>query len=220
MNLILQATELSLWVALGCTLVCVPLGLITATLLHGSRWRPLEALFLFPLFLPPTVTGFLLLWFLSPVRPPGSWLAALGWHIVFTRYGTLLACAVVSFPLAFQACMVGLARVRPELMEGGVTLGGTRLFNTVRVVWPQLTTAVLIAALLVFARALGEFGASMMLGGNMEGQTQTLPIAVYSLAQSGQFEWAAGAAAVSAGLGLGVYIVLRYLEKRSRARET
>lgn len=215
MNVILQATELSLWAALGCTAICVPMGLIAATLLYRSRWRPLEALFLIPLFLPPTVTGFLLLWALSPARPPGSWLAAVGWQVVFTRYGTLLACVVVSFPLAFQSCMVGLARLRPELLEGGVTLGGTRLFNTVRVVWPQLTTAVVIASLLVFARALGEFGASMMLGGSMEGQTQTLPIAVYALAQSGQFSWAAGAAAVSTSLGLGVYLLLRLLERRS-----
>lgn len=216
MNSIFQAAELSLWVALGSTAVCVPAGLILATLLHGTKWRPLEAVFLLPLFLPPTVTGFALLWLLSPVRPPGAWLATAGGQIVFTRYGTLLACVVVSFPLAFQACMVGLSRVHPELMEGGLTLGGTRLFNTVKVVWPQMKAAVGVAFLLVFARALGEFGASMMLGGNMVGETQTLPIAVYALAQSGQFGWAAAAAAISAILGVGVYFLLRLIENRTK----
>ena len=215
MSSILPAAELSLWIALGSTLVCVPLGLVLATLLYNTRWRPLEAVFLMPLFLPPTVTGFVLLWLLSPVRAPGSWLAEFGWQVVFTRYGTLLACVVVSFPLAFQACMVGLARVQPELMEGGLTLGGTKLFNTVKVVWPQMKAAVGVAALLVFARALGEFGASMMLGGNMVGETQTLPIAVYSLAQSGQFQWAAAAASISALLGLGIYLLLRFLVSKS-----
>ncbi len=214
MNSILPAAELSLWVALGSTVVCVPVGLILATLLHGTRWRPFEALFLLPLFIPPTVTGFVLLWLLSPTRAPGSWLAGAGWQIAFTRYGTLLACVVVSFPLAFQACMVGLSRVHPELMEGGLTLGGTKLFNTVKVVWPQMRAAVGVACLLVFARALGEFGASMMLGGNMMGETQTLPIAVYSLAQSGNFGGAATAAAISAALGLGVYFLLRILESK------
>jgi len=215
-NSILPAAELSLWVALGSTVVCVPVGLILATLLYGTRWRPLEAVFLLPLFLPPTVTGFVLLWLLSPARFPGAWIANAGWQIVFTRYGTLLACVAVSLPLAFQACMVGLSRVHPELMEGGLTLGGTRLFNTVKVVWPQMKAAVGVACLLVFARALGEFGASMMLGGNMPGETQTLPIAVYSLAQSGHFDWAAAAAAISAILGLGVYFLLRLIEGRSK----
>jgi molybdate transport system permease protein len=212
---ILEATELSLWVALGCTLVTVPSGLVAATLLFRSRWRWLEVFFLLPLFLPPTVTGFVLLWVLSPLRWPGSWLGEWGWQVVFTSYGTLLACAVVSFPLAFQACMVGLSRIHPELMEGGLTLGGTRLFNVVRVVWPQMKAAIVVACLLVFARALGEFGASIMLGGNLAGETQTLPLAVYSFALAGEFGAAGVATLVSAALGLLVYFLLRVLEKGS-----
>ena len=160
---------------------------------------------------------FLLLWVLSPLRWPGSSLEKWGLQVVFTSYGTLLACAVVSFPLAFQACMVGLSRIHPELMEGGLTLGGTRFFNVVRVVWPQMRAAVAVACLLVFARALGEFGASMMVGGNLSGETQTLPLAVYTFALSGDFSNAAWATAVSAGLGLCVYVILRYLEKEKVA---
>jgi molybdate transport system permease protein len=213
MTPVLEATELSLWVALGCTVTTVPSGLVAATLLFRSRWRWLEVLFLLPLFLPPTVTGFVLLWILSPLRWPGSWLDQWGVQIVFTGYGTLLACTVVSFPLAFQACMVGLSRIHPELMEGGLTLGGTRLFNVVRVVWPQMKTAVVVASLLVFARALGEFGASIMVGGNLAGETQTLPLAVYSFALAGEFAAAGLATAVSAGMGLAAYIMLRFLEK-------
>lgn len=214
MSPIPQALELSLWVAGLCTLITVPLGLLWATILFGSRWRPLEALFLLPLFLPPTVTGFAILWLLSPLNFFGAALRQAGLEVVFTFYGTLLACIVVSFPLAFQSCMVGLARVRPELLESGITLGGTGLLNTAKIVWPQVKGAVLIAALFVFARSLGEFGASMMVGGNVEGATQTLPLAVYSLAQAGKLSQAGVASMVSAGLGILVYIFLRVLESK------
>lgn len=109
--------------------------------------------------------------------------------------------------------MVGLSRIHPELMEGGLTLGGTRFFNVVRVVWPQMKAAIVVACLLVFARALGEFGASMMLGGNLSGETQTLPLAVYAFAQAGEFSMAGWATLVSVGLGLSVYALLRIFER-------
>lgn len=215
MNLILQATHLSLWVALCSTLFTVPLGLVCATWLFGSRWRPLEAVFLIPLFLPPTVTGFVLLWILSPRNLLGKILDSLGSEIIFTLLATILACVVVSFPLAFQAVMVGLSRVDKEHLECGDLLGGTRVFNVLRIVWPQLRGSIAVAALLVFARSMGEFGASMMVGGNIVGQTQTLPLAVYSFAQSGDYRMALVATLVSISVAVVVYLVLRFLEKRS-----
>lgn len=213
METIFEAAELSLHVAFICTFITVPLALVLATMLYGSRWRPLEALLMLPLFLPPTVCGFFLLWLLSPLWPLGRSLEEAGLRVAFTAAGTVLACIVVSFPLAFQACMVGLSRIEPELKEGGRSLGGTTFYNTIRIVWPQMKSAILVAGLLVFARALGEFGASMMVGGNLPGKTQTLPLAVYTFAQSGQFYLAGVASVVSVLLGIVVFVVLRLLER-------
>lgn len=165
-----------------------------------------------PLFLPPTVSGFAILWLLSPNHFVGSFFAQSGLEIVFTPLGTILACVVVSFPLAFQSCMVGLSRVRAELVESSIVLGADRLLTTLRVVWPQMGGAVLVACLLVFARALGEFGASVLVGGNIEGRTQTLPLAVYSFAESGAYLQAGQAAFLSALLGFAVYLALRKAE--------
>jgi molybdate transport system permease protein len=214
MEEILDATRLSLVVALCSTLLTVPLGLVLSTLLYGSKWRPIEVVFLFPLLLPPTVTGFLILWSFSPLHSVGAAVHRVSGDIVFTWVGTVLACVVVSFPLAFQACMVGHSRVRSELIESALVLGGSRLLNTFRVVLPQMKGAVFAAGLLVFARAMGEFGASMMVGGNIAGRTQTLPLAVYSFAEVGNFEAAAWCTLVACLVGLFVYFSLRLIEMK------
>jgi len=94
-------------------------------------------------------------------------------------------------------------------------LGGSDFLNRVRVVFPQMKGAIFAAGLLVFARALGEFGASMMVGGNIQGQTQTLPLAVYSYAEVGNFFLAGWSALAACLLGLLVYVMFRVLESRA-----
>lgn len=155
----------------------------------------------------------MLLYVLSPRHLAGERVYDLMGAIVFTPVGTILACIVVSFPLAFQACMVGVSRLPSVQLESAVVLGGTPLYNTVRVLWPQMRGAIGIAGLLVFARALGEFGASIMVGGNIQGKTQTLPLYIFSAAESGRFADAGQAALVTCLAGLGVYIALRFMER-------
>lgn len=213
MRPILDATLLSV-VTAGCaTLLCLPLALLAATALYGSRWRTLEVLFLVPLLWSPTVSGFLLLWTLSPNHELGRLLRELLGPVVFTPSGTVLACLLVSFPLAFQACMIGRARVPTALDESSRVLGGTPLFTTVTVIWPQMAGAILVAGLLVAARSLGEFGASIMVGGNIPGQTQTLPLLIYSLAEQRELALASLGAMISALLGVLAYLALRRLER-------
>lgn len=214
---LLEASALSLWVAGWAAFFAVPLALAGATFLFRSRWRILEVCFLVPLFWSPTVSGFLLLWGLSPNHPLGSWLQKFGWQIVFTRWGTVLACFVVTFPLAYQACMLGRSRVAEELEQCSQVLGGTRVFSIVTVIWPQMTGAILAAVLLVIARTLGEFGASMMVGGNIPGQTRTLPLLIYSLAESQRTTMAMSATLLSAVFGCLMYLALRRLEARYTA---
>lgn len=211
---IADATLLSAGVAVWTTFLCVPLALLLATALFGSRWRGLELLFLVPLFWSPTISGLLVLWALSPNHALGRALGEIFGQVVFTPSGTVTACVMVSFPLAFQACMIGRARVSVHLQESCQVLGATPLYTTVTVIWPQMTGAVLVAALLVAARSLGEFGASMMLGGNIPGQTQTLPLLIYSLAERRELGLAGVCAMLSAGLGLAAYLALRHVESR------
>lgn len=214
MTALVDATLLSVIVAAWVTLFCVPLALIAVTFLYRSRWRVLEALFLVPLFWSPTVSGFLILYGLSPNHPLGTLIKAWSGQIVFTLSGTVLACLVVSFPLAFQACMIGRARVPEGLEESSQVLGGTPAFRTVTVLWPQMGGAVMVSALLVVARTLGEFGASIMVGGNIPGQTQTLPLLIYTLAEQQKLGQAAVGAMLSALLGVMAYLALRRIESR------
>lgn len=214
MKEIAEASLLSALVAGWTVLLCLPLALVAATTLYRSRWRGLEVLFMVPLFWSPTVCGFLLLWLLSPTHWMGRMLhVALG-QIVFTPSGTVLSCVFVSFPLAFQACMIGRARVPVALEESSQVLGATPGFALATVVWPQMGGAVIVAALLVAARSLGEFGASIMVGGNIAGRTQTLPLLIYSLAERQDLLLASAGAGISALLGLVVYLGLRRLEVR------
>lgn len=214
MAALVDATLLSGIVAAWVTLFCLPLALLSVTLLYRSRWRFLEALLLVPLFWSPTVSGFLILYGLSPNHPVGAVLRAWAGQIVFTTSGTILACLVVSFPLAFQACMIGRARVSEGTEESSQTLGGTPLFRTVTVIWPQMGGAVMVSALLVVARTLGEFGASIMVGGNIPGQTQTLPLLIYTLSEQQKLGQAAVGALFSALLGILAYVALRAIEFR------
>jgi len=214
MNVITEASRLSIVVAGTTTLLAVPLGLLLATLLYRSKLRSLELFLLLPLFLPPTVSGFVLLWLLSPLHSVGYWIEGVVGTIVFSLPGTILACLVVSLPLAFQASMVGLSRVDSKMLESGIILGGTPLLNRFRIVLPQMRGAVGISALLVFARALGEFGASIMVGGNIRGRTQTLPLLIYTQAESGDYGTAGQAALLISLLAVVVYFSLRFLETR------
>ncbi len=212
MTALVDAAILSALVATWVVLFCVPLALLATTFLYKSRWRWLEAFFLVPLFWSPTVSGFLILWGLSPNHALGSMFRDLAGQIVFTPSGTILACLVVSFPLAFQACMIGRSRVPEQFEECSQVLGGTPIYRTVTVVWPQMGGAVLVSVLLVVARTLGEFGASIMVGGNIPGQTQTLPLLIYTLAEQQKLGQAALGALFSACLGILAYLALRRIE--------
>ena len=213
MTALVEAALLSAVVATWVVLFCVPLALLASTLLYRSRWRGLEALFLVPLFWSPTVSGFLILWGLSPNHPVGAFFRNWAGQLVFTLSGTILACLVVSFPLAFQACMIGRSRVPEELQESSQVLGGTPAYRTVTVIWPQMSGAVMVSALLVVARTLGEFGASIRVGGNIPGQTQTLPLLIYTLTEQQKLGQAAMGALLSASLGVLAYLALRHIER-------
>jgi molybdate transport system permease protein len=145
-----------------------------------------EAVAMLPLVLPPVVSGFFLLYLLAPSGPVGALLErALGVRVPFTLAAAVLASTLVSFPLFLRGARVGFAGVPRELEETAATLGHGPRGVFLRVSLPLARPGIVAGALLAFARALGEFGATLVVAGNIPGRTQTLPLAIYEAAQLG-----------------------------------
>lgn len=179
--------HLSLEVAAWSTLIVVVLGSLLGKLLARRRFRGkmlLESLLLLPMVMPPTVAGFGLLVLLGQEGigrffPPGE-------GMLFTKGSAVIASAVVSFPLMYQAAKVGFESVDVELEQVARTLGADRWQTWLYVSLPLAKRGLLAGVLLSFARGLGEFGATLMVAGNIPGRTQTIPLAIYNAVESGQ----------------------------------
>ncbi|HEX9779114.1 MAG TPA: molybdate ABC transporter permease subunit [Geopsychrobacteraceae bacterium] len=178
----IQALLLSAQVATVATLIALPVGFGIAWLLVFSRLRCkplLDGLVNLPLVLPPVVIGYLLLLLLGRQGPLGSLFDSFGIRIVFTWKGAVAACAVIGLPLMVRSIRLGMEQIDPHLLQASRTLGAG-WFDTVRsVVLPLSIPALIAGSTLCFARSLGEFGATVILAGNIPGVTQTIPLAIY-----------------------------------------
>lgn len=183
-----DALLLSLRVAGLATVVAVCTGVLAAAIL--SRWKHpisglIDALINLPLVLPPTVLGYYLLVAWGARSPLGVWLESLGIPLVFTWRGAVMAAAMVATPLVVQSAKAALEAVDPALLDVARTLGRSEPAIFLTITLPIAWRGVLAGATLAFARALGEFGATLMVAGNIPGRTQTLPLAIYDAVQSG-----------------------------------
>jgi molybdate transport system permease protein len=181
-----QAVALSLKVAVWATLASLPLGIFVAYAL--ARWRfpgrqVLNGLVHLPLILPPVVTGYLLLLTFGRQGPVGSLLEPLGIVFAFRWTGAALAAAIMAFPLLVRAIRLSIEAVDPRLEEAAATLGASRLRVFTTVTLPLVLPGILAGAILAFAKAMGEFGATITFVSNIPGQTQTLPSAIYAFLQ-------------------------------------
>ena len=181
------AVRLSLRVAIVATLVSLPLGITIALILaRGRFWglSLLNGLVLLPLILPPVVTGYILLILFGRRGPIGSFLAD-NFGIVFSfRWtGAALACGVMSFPLLVRAIRLSIEAVDPRLEEAAGTLGANRAWVFVTVTLPLIVPGIIAGMILGFAKAMGEFGATITFVSNIPGETQTLPSAIYTFTQ-------------------------------------
>ncbi len=181
-----SAVRLSLKVALLAPTLSLPLavalGYLLARYRFPGKWL-VETVVNLPLVLPPVVTGYVLLVCFSPIGPVGRILDQwLGIRVVFNWYGAVLAAAVVSFPLSVQAIRLAFRGVDPRLEMAARSLGAGWLATVLTVSLPLARRGLIAGWLLAFARSLGEFGATIMLAGNIEGLTRTIPLAIYSLA--------------------------------------
>lgn len=147
----------------------------------------LDAVFTLPMVMPPTVLGFYLLVLIGSHGPIGAWLLQhFGVRLIFTWQAAVIAATVVAFPLVFKAARAAFETVEPQLEDAARTLGIGEAAIFLRVTLPLAWRGILAGLLLSFARALGEFGATLMVAGSIPGKTQTLSIAVYEAVQAGQ----------------------------------
>lgn len=184
------ALWLSLQVATWATLLCLVLG--TGVGYALARWRfpgrdLVDTLLTLPMVMPPTVLGYYLLVLLGRKGWVGGWLhATFGINLIFTLTGAVIAATVVAFPLVFKPARAAFEAVDPQLQDAARVLGVSEAGVFWRVTLPLAWRGILAGVLLGFARALGEFGATLMVAGSIPGRTQTLSIAVYEAVQAGQ----------------------------------
>jgi molybdate transport system permease protein len=167
----------------------LPPGLALAWLLARRRFRGralVETLVSLPLVMPPVATGLLLLFLSSPRGPLGPVLAALGVEVVFTWKAVVLAMAVMGLPLFVRTVRAGIEQVDRRYEEVAATLGAPPFRVFVTITLPLALPAIIAGGILGFARALGEFGATIMVAGSIPGVTRTLAVAIYSFAETGR----------------------------------
>ncbi len=184
-----ELVSFTVWAAGLATLLILPPGVAAAYAL--SRWEGpgkglVETLLTLPLVLPPTAVGLVLLELLGRQGPVGRVLDAWGVEVVFTPRAVVLASAVMAFPLLVRSARTGFEEVDPRLVAVARTLGDSRVRAFFRVTLPLAWRGVLVGALLAFSRALGEFGATVLVAGNIPGRTQTLSLAIFQRTQLGR----------------------------------
>ena len=214
-----------LLISLATSLVATAVTLVAG--LAAAAWRQnragagaalIDGIFILPLVLPPTVVGFLLLLLFGRNGPLGKLLLQFGASVVFSWPATVIAATVVSFPLMYITARAALEQVDPHVLQAARTLGASeaRIFREVALplAWP----GVLAGTILSFARALGEFGATLMLAGNIPGKTETIPIAIYFAVEANEIQRAMAWCAVDVGISIALLGGLYYWTHAQRLR--
>ncbi len=218
-----EALGLSLRVALASVVCSLPFGLAAAWLLARRSFPGkslVDGIIHLPLVVPPVVVGYLLLVALGRRGPVGGWLYdSFGISIAFTWKGAAVAAAVMAFPLMVRAMRLSLEAVDKRLEAAARTLGAGRARVFLTITLPLMAPGVLAGTVLAFARALGEFGATITFVSNIPGETRTLPIALYTLTQTPDGEAAAARLAViSVVLALAAIVASEWIARRMSRR--
>jgi molybdate transport system permease protein len=217
------AVQLSLRVAAVSTVFALPFGIAIATLLARKEfWGKalLDAMVLLPLVLPPLVTGYLLLITFGRRAPVGAFLADhFGIVFSFRWTGAALACGIMAFPLMVRAIRLSIEAIDARLEDAAATLGANRVWRFATITLPLALPGIIAGAILSFARALGEFGATITFVSNIPGETQTISAAIYTLTQvpNGDAD-ALKLVIVSVIISLAALIAAEWLARRATAR--
>ena len=216
----ISALSLSLRVAVLATALNAVVGIPLAYALARRRFRgkaALDLLVTLPLVLPPTVTGYYLIVLLGRRGWLGAPLyQATGWTVAFTWYAAVIAATVMALPLLVRTARAAIESVDRDLEKAAYTLGRSEWRTALEVTLPLARNGILAGLVLAFARALGEFGATLMLAGNIPGRTTTVPLAIYTAVQTGD----SGAALVLVGILTALSCVVLIAAGRLGARAT
>ncbi|MGH7832353.1 MAG: molybdate ABC transporter permease subunit [Candidatus Binatia bacterium] len=184
-----RITLFTVGVGLASTLAILPFGIALSWLFARKEWRfksVVETVVLLPLVMPPVSTGLILLKIFGRRSPVGQWLYESGIEIVFNWKGVLVAMAVMSFPLLVRSVRTSFAEVNPRLEQIAATLGASRIRIFFGITIPLAMRGIIAGSLLAFSRALGEFGATILVAGNIPGKTQTLSLAIFNFVETGK----------------------------------
>jgi molybdate transport system permease protein len=208
---------LSLWVSSWAGLVALILGTLISWLLVKVKFKGkwiVEGLVMAPLILPPTLMGYYLLTLLGQ-RGLGPWIELLfGFRIVFTVQGAIIAATVAALPLVVQTVQVSIASISKEIEEAGRIDGCTRWDLFWHIDLPLIWRGLLAGGVLGFLRAMGDFGTTLMVAGNIPGRTQTMSMAIYDAAQANNIPQANQLALILSSIGFGlIFLVIRLRQK-------
>jgi molybdate transport system permease protein len=212
-----QVVRFTVWAALVSVMLIVPPGLALAWLLARKQWRGktlVETLITLPLVIPPVATGLILLHLFGKRGPIGKLLAQIGIDVVFTWKAVVIALSVMSLPLLVRSARAAFETVNARLEDVGRTLGANpfRVFFTISL--PLAKRGILAGVILAFARALGEFGATIMVAGNIPGQTSTMALEIFHSVQLGNDAHAWRLLAVSALIAFAAVWTSEWLLRR------
>jgi molybdate transport system permease protein len=174
-----------------------------------------DGLFTLPLVLPPTLVGFFLLLIFGKNGFIGQLLNSIGAPVVFTWAGAVIASTVVAFPLMYRTVRGAFEQLDENLLSAARTLGMSEVSIFYRVMMPNSIPSIMAGAVLAFARALGEFGATIMLAGNIPGKTQTVSVAIYTAVQAGNWDVAYRWMAIIVGISFVTIILMNWFSNRS-----
>ena len=210
-----------LWISLKtvslATVLAFVIGLFAARLVKRADRRVqgvLDTIFTLPMVLPPTVVGFILLVIFGANGPIGQLLMKVGYQIVFSWPATVIAATVVAFPMVYRTTRGAFEQVDTSLLNAGRTLGLSEEYIFWKIMLPLSWPGTLSGIILGFARALGEFGATIMIAGNIAGRTQTIPIAIYSAVQGGDMKTAVYWVIIIMVISLAVIWMMNYWSAR------
>lgn len=213
-----------IWISLKTTITATIITFVVGVVV--ARWRygcksPLvgliDAVLLLPLALPPTVIGLALLLFFGRNSPVGQMLSEFGVTILFSWQATVITAVVASFPLMYQSAHAAFQQIDPELLDAGRLFG----MNEWQLLWQVMLAlawpGILAGMILSFVRALGEFGATLMLAGNLPGKTQTIPLAIFFYVDGGEMRQAILLSVVTLLISIATLLIIRFPQTRQLA---
>lgn len=210
---------ISMKTAVAATFITFFMGILAAhkvmKVKGGYLWF-LDGIFTLPLVLPPTVAGFFLLVLFGKNGPLGKLLALIGVQVVFKWSATVIAAVVIAFPLMYRSAKAAFEQIDPNLIFAGRTLGMSETKIFWKITMPLALPGILSGGMLAFARALGEFGATLMIAGNIPKVTQTIPVAIYMGVQGNHMDRAMIWVIIIVAISFTVIFFMNYFPNRKR----